>query len=41
MVGILVASCRCAMSWYDFDLTFDLAELILSSKSLSTLYQKL
>ena len=25
MVGTLVMGCRCAMSWCDLDLTFDLA----------------
>ena len=24
MVGLLVRGCRCAMSWFDLDLTFDL-----------------
>ena len=30
--------CRCAMSWSDLDLTFDLAEVTLSLKILSGLY---
>ena len=30
--------CRCAISWYDLDLTFDLAALTLTFKILSRLY---
>ena len=29
MVGTLVRGCRCATSWCDLDLTFDLAYLML------------
>ena len=38
MVGTLVRMCRCATSWSDQDLTFDLAVVTLSSKILSGLY---
>ena len=38
MVGTLVRGCRCAISWCDFDLTFDLAVVTLTSKILSALY---
>ena len=38
MVGTLVRGCRCAMSWSDLDLTFDLAAVALSLKILSRLY---
>ena len=38
MVGILVRGCRCAMSWSDLDLTFDLAVVTLTYKMLSKLY---
>ena len=38
MVGTLVRECRCAMSWSDLDLTFDLAVVTLSLKILSGLY---
>ena len=38
MVGTLVRGCRCAMSWCDFDLTFDLAVVTLTYKILSGLY---
>ena len=38
MVGTLVRRCRCATSWCDLDLTFDLAVVILSLKILSGLY---
>ena len=34
----IVGGCRCAMSWYDFDLTFDLAVVTLSNKILFGLY---
>ena len=27
MVGTLVGACRCATSWCDLDLTFDLADI--------------
>ena len=30
--------CRCAMSWFDLDLTFDLAVMALSLKIMSGLY---
>ena len=32
--------CRCAMSWFDLNLTFNLAIVILSLKILSGLYQR-
>ena len=35
-----VIRCRCAMSWSDLDLTFDLAVVTLSLKILSGLYLK-
>ena len=38
MVGALVWRCRCATSWSDLDLTFDLTILILTYKILSGLY---
>ena len=38
LVGTLVRGCRCAMSWCDLDLTFDLAVVTLSLKILSGLY---
>ena len=38
MVGILVGGCRCATSWCDFDLTFDLGIVTLSLKIFSGLY---
>ena len=38
MVGTLVKGCRCAMSWYGLDLTFDLAIVTLTYKILSGLY---
>ena len=38
MVGTLVRGCRCAMSWFDLDLTFDLAVVTLTYKILSALY---
>ena len=38
MVGTLVSGCRCATSWSDLDLTFDLAVMTLSLKILSGLY---
>ena len=38
MVGTLVRGRRCAMSWCDLDLTFDLAEVTLTYKILSGLY---
>ena len=37
-LGTLVRGCRCAMSWCDLDLTFDLAVVTLSLKNLSGLY---
>ena len=36
--GKLVRMCRCATSWSDLDLTFDLAVVTLSLKILSGLY---
>ena len=36
--GILVRGCRCATSWCDLDLTFDLAVVTLTYKILSGLY---
>ena len=38
MVGTLVMGCRCATSWCDLDLTFDLAVVTLTYKILSGLY---
>ena len=38
LVGTLVRGCRCATSWYDLDLTFDLALVTLAYKILSRLY---
>ena len=38
MVGTLVRMCRCATSWDDLDLTYDLAVMTLSLKILSGLY---
>ena len=38
MVGILVRVCRCAMSWCDLDLTFDLVIVTMSFKFLSGLF---
>ena len=38
MVGTLVKGCRCAMSWSDLDLTFDLAVVTLTYKILSGLF---
>ena len=40
MVGILVRGYRCAISWCDLDLTFDLAIMTLTYKILSS-YKKL
>ena len=38
LVGTLVRGCRCATSWSDLDLTFDLAVVTSSLKILSGLY---
>ena len=38
MVGTFVRGCRCAASWSDLDLTFDLAVVALTYKILSGLY---
>ena len=38
MVGTLVIGCRCATSWCDLELTFDLALVTLSLKILSGVY---
>ena len=38
MVGTLVRGCRCAISWCDLDLTFELAVVTLTCKILSGLY---
>ena len=38
MVGTLVRSSRCATSWSDLDLTFDLAVVTVTYKTLSGLY---
>ena len=38
MAGTLVRMCRCATSWSDLDLTFDLAVVTLSLKILSDPY---
>ena len=38
MAGTLVRACRCATSWSDLDLTFDLAVVTLTYKILSGLY---
>ena len=35
MVGTLVGACRCVTSWYDPDLTFDLAVVTWTFKILS------
>ena len=35
MVGKLVGGCRCAMSWCDLDLTFDLVVVTLTYKILA------
>ena len=37
MAGTFVRGCRCAMSWCDLDLTFDLAVVTLSLKILNRL----
>ena len=37
-MGTLVRGCRCATSWCDLDLTFDLAVVTLTYKILSGLY---
>ena len=37
-MGTLVRVCRCATSWCDLDLTFDLAVVTLTYKILSGLY---
>ena len=38
MVGTLVGGCRCATSWSDLDLNFNLAVVTLTYKILSGLY---
>ena len=38
MVGTFVVRCRCATSWCDLDLTFDVAVVTLSLKIVSGLY---
>ena len=38
MVGILVGVCRCATSWCDLDLTFDIAVVTLTIIILSGIY---
>ena len=38
MVGTLVRGCRCATSWCDLDLNFDVAVVTLTYKILSGLY---
>ena len=38
MVGTLVRQCRCALSWCDLGLTFDLAIVTLTYKMLSGLF---
>ena len=38
MIGTFVRGCRCATSWCDLDLTFDLAIMTLSYKILPRLY---
>ena len=38
MVGTLLRGCRCAMSWFELDLTFDLVVVTLTYKILSGLY---
>ena len=38
MVGTLVRGCRCAASWCDFDLTFDLVVVTLTFKILLHLW---
>ena len=37
-MGTLVEGCKCAVLWWDLDLTFDLAIVILTVKMLSRLY---
>ena len=39
MVGTLDGGCRCATSWCDLDLTFDLFVVTLTYKILSGLYR--
>ena len=38
MIGTLVGGCRCATSWSDLDLSFDLAVVTLTYKILSRVY---
>ena len=38
MVGTLIRGCICSISWYDLDLTFDLAVVTLTYKIFSGLY---
>ena len=38
MVGTLVQGCRCAVSWCELDLTFDLVVVTLSKKKLFSFY---
>ena len=38
MVGPLIRRCRCATSWHNLDLTFDLAIVTLTYKILSRVY---
>ena len=38
MVGTLVKGCRCATSWCDLDLTFDLVIVTMTFKILSGLF---
>ena len=38
MVGPLIRRCRCATSWHNLDLTFDLAIVTLTYKTLSGVY---
>ena len=38
ILGTLVRECRCATSWCDLDLTFDLSVVTLTYKILSGLY---
>ena len=40
MLGTLVSGCKCASSWCDLDLTFDLAVVTLTFKIFSRLYAR-
>ena len=38
MIGTLLRGCRCARSWYDVDLTFDIVLVTMSFKILFGLF---